>query len=120
MKLVLAEPETRALREYLRRERPSLATSLLASIEVRRAVKVASPDHDLSEQADDVVHACELVEVDAGLVAAAERLASRELRTLDAAHLASALSIRADQMLVYDVRLATAAESAGLHIEQPK
>jgi len=41
------------------------------------------------------------------------------VRTLDAVHLASALRIRARRMLVYDRRLAEAADAAGLETIAP-
>ena len=44
---------------------------------------------------------------------------SAQVRTLDAVHLASALRVGARQMLVYDRRLADAAEAAGFDVLSP-
>jgi predicted nucleic acid-binding protein len=41
------------------------------------------------------------------------------LRTLDAIHLASALEVGADEMIVYDRRLADAARANGLTVTSP-
>jgi uncharacterized protein len=52
------------------------------------------------------------------LLAHAARFAG-PLRALDAIHLASALDSGVDRMLVYDLRLAEAAEDAGVQVLAP-
>lgn len=51
--------------------------------------------------------------------ASALALASETVKTLDAIHLATAVSVAPDAMLVYDRRLARAARDAGLRVEAP-
>ena len=67
------------------------------------------------------MNAVALVPVDDAILDAAASLEPRELRTLDALHLATALSLGDDlgAMLVYDVRLASAAQHAGLTVVAP-
>ena len=59
--------------------------------------------------------------IDHLIVEQAAILIPRELRSLDAIHLASALSLNGDltDFVAYDVRLCSAAESAGLPVVSP-
>lgn len=118
MKLIVAEAETPALRSYLR-ERPRLATSRLALVEVTRAVRVANAAPELQARAVELVNGCLLLDVDVLVLARAAELTSRELRSLDAVHLASAESIEPDALLAYDRRLVEAAERLGLTTASP-
>lgn len=61
----------------------------------------------------------DLVDVDRELLDAAVAWTSARVRSVDAIHLASALRVGARQMLVYDRRLAEAAEAAGLEVLSP-
>lgn len=63
--------------------------------------------------------ACLLVDVTDQVLRSAASLASRELRTLDAIHLATALHIDADELVAYDRRLVRAAEREGLRVAAP-
>jgi len=56
--------------------------------------------------------------IDGAIVAAASRLEPPLLRTLDAIHLATALSLGDDlgALLTFDLRLAAAARAAGLNV----
>jgi predicted nucleic acid-binding protein len=53
------------------------------------------------------------------LLRRARRVGADELRSLDAIHLASAIVVRADAILTYDLRLADAAAAAGLEVLAP-
>jgi predicted nucleic acid-binding protein len=59
--------------------------------------------------------------VDAGVLRQAAALEPAELRTLDALHLASAMSLGddLDVLVAYDARLATAAADAGIEVVAP-
>lgn len=61
------------------------------------------------------------LELDERLATAAARRASASLRTLDAIHLASALSLadELDAFVTYDDRLTATARSAGLMVAAP-
>ena len=121
VKLVLAEPETPALMETLR-QTSNLVSSAVAAVEVIRAARRASTSQAVVARAREVVRAVHLLAVDARVLDHAAELEPRGLRTLEAIHLASALSIRDDleAMVVYDERLAAAAEAAGLKVLAPR
>ena len=119
VKLVVDEPETSALRHFLESHDPSLASSALAVVEVLRAVRVAGLGGDGARRARVELDETDVIELDRELLEAAVSWTSARVRTLDAIHLASALRVGAREMLVYDRRLAEAAESAGLEVISP-
>jgi hypothetical protein len=61
----------------------------------------------------------ELIDVDTDVIERARRLVDARLRALDGIHLASALLIRAEEVIAYDRRLLQAAARAGLPISSP-
>ncbi len=81
-----------------------LATSRLALVEVPRAVALATSEGAV-EQADRMLASCLLVDVVDAVLRDARTLASRQIRTLDAIHLATALHVEADELIAYDRRL---------------
>lgn len=119
VKLVVEEPETPALRDYLHRRKPELTTSAIALVEVLRAVRVAGLGAEGALRARTHLEEADLVAVDRDLLEAAVGWTSSLVRTGDAIHLASALRAGAGEMLVYDRRLAEAAAAAGLAISSP-
>src|SRR5207253_2206809 len=106
------EPESEVLRAHVARARRGLASSAIARVELTRAVRLRNPagGKSLHELFDDLT----FVAVDETLLMAAAKFADAHLRTIDAIHLASALEIGATEMLVYDRRLAEAAEAVGI------
>jgi predicted nucleic acid-binding protein len=119
VKLVVSEPESAALRAYLEAAPYALVTSRLALVEVVRAVGIASPGPNGQSRAEQLLESCLLVDVSPELLRAASRLASREVRTIDAIHLASAQRVGADEVLAYDRRLTAPARRAGLVTTNP-
>lgn len=119
VKTVVQESETSALNAFFQATLHRLVTSKLAIIEVTRACRLAgsSPERDTAVKA--LFESCELVEISDGIVMHAAALVTAELRSLDAIHLATALEVRASEMLVYDRRLAAAAAAAGLVASNP-
>lgn len=119
VKLVVAEPESAALRRYLRRRRP-LVSSALAKAEVARALL------PLGEQAvrrgQDVLARLELIRVSDRILGAAGQLPPAELRTLDAIHLATAQQLGSDlaRIVTYDERLRAAATATGCPVAAPR
>ena len=115
LKLLFEESESAALEEWLSK-RPDTPTvsSELAKAEVVRAARQLDPGS--VPQARTLVSQLDLVPLGPGLVDAAADVGDPKLRTLDAIHLASALSLGADlaAFVAYDRRLALAAEAAGL------
>jgi uncharacterized protein len=98
---------------------PALATSRIALVEVTRATSIANPSPEALAEAERLLASCLLVDVSDGLLRAASRLTSRQVRSLDAVHLASAQRVDPDAMLVYDRRLRDAARSAGFLVAHP-
>lgn len=119
VKLAVEEPESSALRRFVESNRPRLATSELAIVELLRAVRVAAAGADGIRRARQELDAAELIDVDRNLLETAVSWTSARVRSLDAIHLASALRVGAREMLVYDRRLAEAAAAAGLEVLSP-
>ena len=118
VKLVVREPETDALRRFLRR-RSTLISSALARTEVLRAV-VAYGNPAL-KTAEAVLGRLELLRINDQVLRAAGLLPPAELRTLDAIHLASALMLKPSltSIVCYDTRLGEAATECGLAVTSP-
>lgn len=117
VKLLVEEPESEALEAHLAGSGASLVTSRIALVEVPRAVGIANP-HAVGE-ASRLLDSCLLVDVSDGLLRDAAALASREVRTLDAIHLATAERVDPDDLLTYDRRLAREARKRGLRVLNP-
>lgn len=114
IKLVVLEAETGALLDFLR-DWPDRVSSIVARIEVGRAARRIG-DAAVQARARKVLGGVDLVRLDDSLVALAAQMEPKTLRSLDAVHLATAISLGQDVagMVVYDRRLATAARLAGL------
>ncbi len=119
MKLVLQEPETAALAEYIASTRPALATSRIAVVEVGRALRVANASLAAEANARELLTAATLVDVGRTIVQAAVQIASETIRTLDAIHLATLQLVDPDEVLVYDRRLGDAVRSLGYTVIAP-
>jgi uncharacterized protein len=93
----------------------------VAAIEVARVVKRTPVGTRLASRATEVLSGVAFVELSAGIADAAAKLEPPSLRTLDAVHLASALSLGDDlgAFVAYDRRLAEAAEAAGIEVLAP-
>jgi uncharacterized protein len=113
VKLVLDEPESEALEDYLRRARTRLATSRVARIEVARAVRIANPSLALQAAVREQFQEMLLVDVGGATIEAACHLASATVRTLDAIHLAALQLVDPDEAIIYDRRLVDAARALG-------
>ena len=119
MKLVVEERETAELEAFVNVRTPLIATCAVAVVEVLRAVRIAGLGGEGALRARRYLDAAVLVDVDRELLEAAIGWTSARVRSLDAIHLASALRVGASEMLVYDHRLAEAAEAAGLDVLSP-
>ena len=119
VKLIVAEPESDGLRTSLRRW-PERASSTLLRTEASRALRRSGNEHLLGT-ARRLFAALHLVRLEEPLLDRAGELGPAELRTLDAVHLAAALSIGADlgALFTYDNRLKEAAISQGLDVLSP-
>jgi len=118
VKLVLREAEEKALRAEMA-EWEGYVSSALLGLEAIRACSRHRGEYarDAREWLLDVA----LLPLDDAVLHTAAQLGPAELRSLDALHLATALSIR-DELgifVTYDERLAAAAEVNGLRVIQP-
>lgn len=118
VKLVVAEPESAALRRHLR-ARPVRASCALARVEVVRAVRLH--DREATERARLVLSRTRLVRIDDDLLDAAAALGPGVLRSLDAIHIAAALTFGEElrEMVTYDARMAVAAAAVGVKTLAP-
>jgi predicted nucleic acid-binding protein len=118
VKLVVPEPESRALRDALR-SWPERVSSVVAEIEVERVARRIGGG--AIRRARSVVARLALVELDEEVRTSAAALRPPELRTLDAVRLATALSLGDDlgALCAYDTRLLDAAAAVGVDIVAP-
>ena len=119
VKLVVREPETDGLRDWLAETPRDPVTCDLARTELLRAVRRVAPD--LLVQARMVLDLVTITDVTTAVFEAAGRLDPAILRTLDAIHVAAALDLGDDLegMVTYDERLAQAAEQNGIRVRSP-
>lgn len=117
-KLVVAEPESAALRRFLKR-RPDRSTSELSVAEVLRAA--LRRDDELVDAARQILARVDRITLGRQLIETAGTLIPLGMRTLDALHLASALELgdELEAVVAYDVRLLDAAASHGLRTTSP-
>jgi predicted nucleic acid-binding protein len=120
VKLLMRERETSALRRELR-QWPRRASSSLLRVEVMRAIKRAGLPR-LSAPARRHLAALSLIRMDDALLDRAGDLDPASLRSLDAIHLASALTLGTDLGVVvtYDERMLQAATALGLPTASPR
>jgi hypothetical protein len=120
VKLVVAEPESMALMEQLRAW-PQRVSSTLALTELPRALTRAGFGIAARRRAREVLGRVALLDIDRRILLTAAALEPRALRTLDAIHLATALTVREDlgAVVTYDRRLRAAAERVHFDVLAP-
>src|SRR5215471_3815866 len=120
VKLVHAEPESQTLRAWLdERAETGWISSVLVEIESLRALARYAPEavvrlHPVLDQID-------LIDVSPRVRMAAQTVRPVTVRSLDAIHLGTALTIRPGltSFITYDKRLLDAATAAGLPADSP-
>lgn len=121
LKLVISESESEPLRARFRALRSGgnhvVSCRLLVTESHRAAHRVGVLEHRSVTKALDQV---ELVDVDAELFTDAGMMPGARLRSLDALHIASALSVGSDVVLAYDARVLEAVGAVGLTSESPR
>jgi predicted nucleic acid-binding protein len=117
VKLVTREPGTTELVQVIRTD-PEVLSSALSWTEVVRAVRRSG---SRTVRAERVLERIALVHIDDGILRSAAHLTPTGLRTLDAIHLATALTLANDiaALITYDDRLGAAAVEAGLEVLSP-
>lgn len=121
VKLVFEEAESMALAEWLsvRSEVPKISSDL-TTVELLRTCRRI--DEDAVGDATMLLAGIDLLPMDRAIVEQAATLVPEELRSLDAIHLASALSVKEDltAFVAYDGQLCTAAAEAGIEVASPR
>jgi uncharacterized protein len=121
LKRVVVEAESAAVRTLLSERHVAgdlLTSSSIAWLEVWRSLRRAAVA-DVESIAASALSGVAEFPLDDLLLRRACRVGADELRSLDAIHLASAIVVRADAILTYDLRLADAAAAAGLEVLAP-
>jgi predicted nucleic acid-binding protein len=118
VKLCWPEPQSEALHAYLRGW-PLRVSAALLWTETLRAAQRQSPAR--VERTWRLLQLMPLLEVDRGLFRQAGLLGPAHIRSLDAIHIAAAMSLGSDLGIVitYDERLAAAASLYGLPVAFP-
>ena len=118
VKLLLDEPGSAALRAWLPRQWRHVSSALVRT-EVTRAVRRSSTD--ALDRVTPILARIALIAVDDSLLARAGTMEPPELRSLDAIHLAAALSLEDDlgALVTYDHRMVDAARAAGIPLVTP-
>jgi len=118
-KLLVSEPASAALAAHLDRLAGSGSTvvsSVVLETELRRlAMREDLPQVDVTA----VLERMDIFQIDKDVYREAGLLPGRNLRSLDALHVAAALRVGADVMITYDVRQANAAQASGLRVDSP-
>lgn len=120
LKLLHEERESAALEEWLlARAGTPVVSSELAKVEVIRACRRVNANALPAARA--LLAELDLIPLTSDVVDEAADVDGTVLRSLDAIHLASALSIRGDlsAFVAYDHRLVEAATAAGLELHRP-
>lgn len=114
--LLILQPETRALLDWLDQTRARLVSSDLLETELRRmAVREGRDQAKVSAILDGV----SLAALDRATYRSAGFLPMPYLRTLDALHLEAAIRLDVDAILTYDKRLGDSAGEVGLDVIAP-
>ena len=119
VKLAVQEPESGALRRYLKRRRP-LVSSALARTEVLRALLLEGDEALTRGRA--VLASVEIIRINDRILNAAAVLRPPEVRSLDAIHLATAQHLGTDlgRVITYDERMLHAAKQLRIRTAAPR
>jgi hypothetical protein len=120
IKLVHAEPESAALRNWLdERAEIQWISSVLTEIESFRALARYAPQ--AASRLPAVLDQINLIDLDQRIRMLAQTVTPATVRSLDATHLGTALCSRSSltSFVTYDKRLLDAAQAAGLRIDAP-
>ena len=120
VKLLVREAETTALRRRLK-DWPHRVSSALLRVELLRTVRRAGLPR-LMEGARRHLARIDLIRLDDDLLERAAAIEPATGRSLDAIHLATALSLGSDlaAVVTYDARMSAAAQALGLPVIAPR
>jgi predicted nucleic acid-binding protein len=122
VKLIKMEAESPALRDWLNARHEPPVTSVLAEVEVPRALRRFGPAHLAAMPG--VLARISRVDMDSSVRATAAAYVTDSLRSLDAIHLATAEMLvaaerRVSAFVTYDKRQAAVVEAVGIPVEMP-
>jgi predicted nucleic acid-binding protein len=119
LKLIVSERESPALLRFLARW-PARTSAVLMRTEAVRALRRAGYDSQVGA-ARQLLGTMRLIRLDEPLLDRASELEPREMRSLDAVHLAAALTIGSELgvLVTYDQRLGDAARDRGISVSSP-
>lgn len=118
-KTLISEPETPALKRYLNEvveDDGDLFSSLLLETELRRTAVRNGVSQEL---ATDTLELFDMFEPDPTIFRDAGLMPGKNLRSLDAIHVVTALRVDADVFISYDGSQVKAARAAGLRTVSP-
>jgi predicted nucleic acid-binding protein len=118
VKLAVTEPESAALRKYLRNRSP-LVVSALARTEVARSLLALGPT--AVQRGHEVLAKLDLIRVSDRILSEAGSLQPAQLRSLDAIHLATMRQLGASvsRLVTYDSRMTAGAKALGISTAAP-
>jgi uncharacterized protein len=118
VKLAVREPESDALRRYLRTRRPRVSSALARTEVMRALLHMGEPARTAGRR---TLANLDLLRIDNRVLDLAGGLQPFELRTLDAIHLATAQRLGVDlgRLCTYDARMRDAAEALGMAVIAP-
>ena len=118
MKLIVDEAESPALLRYLQNH-ASLISSAIARVELVRAARVRGMLN--VARARELLDNLRLLSPSESLLDLAANVLPATLRSLDAIHVASAITVRDEiqAVVTYDLRMITALNEIGIPVESP-
>lgn len=117
LKVIKEETESLALTTFIDNSQPLLVGCWLLETEMRRAVH---RDPALSQDlVSEFLGRLDMYELPVGSFRMAGLYPGTHLRSLDALHLAAAISIGVDAVLTYDHRMTASARDLGLNVLAP-
>ena len=121
VKLIARERESAALLGFLPAW-PKRISSVLARVELFRAIRRSCGRTSELRRAERVLSGLTLIRIDDDILRVAARLDPPDIRSLDAIHLATALSLQAELagMITYDARMTDGAGMCGLTVFAPR
>ena len=119
-KLVLAEDDSEAMKEWFETTDAAIFSSDLLRTELLRSIRRHAPAQ--LSQGRAVLESITLIALSRNVYEAAAALGPPVLRSLDALHLASAIDVGGNDLkaiITYDLRMIEAARSLGIEIIAP-
>ena len=118
-KLLIEEPESSSLRNYLTQDTTPARTFVISSLAVTELRRLAFRLALEQPLADEVLRPFTTLRLTEAVLQLAGRLPHRNLGTLHALHIGTALIVEARVFVTYDARQAAAAAAEGLLVDSP-